>query len=194
MIPGMREIYSTLPKVRLTLKMKKSPAMQWGWFVREDYFENLTAIRNSGEETKDILSAFGLFLKDYNEPELRAGIALAGEVYNRIKYQREASRTGVNVKDRDAKDKFEAKVGARMYDVYAAREIPVFNRKTKGTIIYEPRIITEKRMDEFKEECRLSEYIKVFKFKDKHGRVSINFYAPSKFPAKQSYGGRQGWR
>ena len=198
MVPGMREIYSTLPKVRLALKMKKSPAIQWGWFAQADYLENLSNVKWRDGESNDIIRGFKLFFKDkdYSDDEILTGIALAGEKFNRIRYYREASRNGVNLKDRNAKDKFRELVLSRMYEVYAKREVPLFSRKTSGTIIYEPKIITEKRMMEFIEESRLSEFIKVFKFKDKHGRVSINFYAPSKYPHKpyQSTGRRGAWR
>jgi len=198
MIPGMREIYSTLPKVRLALKMKKSPAIQWGWFAQEDYLGNLSNVRWGDEASTDIIRGFKLFFKDkgHSDDEILTGIALAGEKFNRIRYYREASRNGVNLKDRNAKDKFNEKVRSHMQALYATREVPLFSRKTSGTIIYEPKIITEKRMMEFIEESRLSEFIKVFKFKDKHGRVSINFYAPSKYPAKpyQSTGRRGAWR
>ena len=198
MIPGMREIYSTLPKVRLALKMKKSPAIQWGWFAKADYLENLSNVKWRDGESNDIIRGFKLFFKDkgHSDDEILTGIALAGEKFNRIRYYREASRNGVNLKDRDVMNKFNAKVRLHMQALYAKREVPLFSRKTQGNVVYEPKIITEKRMMEFIEDSRLSEFIKVFKFKDKHGRVSINFYAPSKYPHKpyQSTGRRGAWR
>ena len=188
MVPGPGTIFSLLPKVQLALKMKRSPLLEY-WFYKKKIFkvDIITSLNNNKRNVgaypavNDFFEMYEILLdRKYTNKEIRKGIDFAADFSSYIQNKRERQKINDSTaQNRRRAIKFlENKISPKLYQVYAKREVPKFSIKTRGEIRYIEEIITEAKMPEYIN-GHSNYHISAFKFKDKNGRVSLNFYGYS---------------
>jgi hypothetical protein len=188
-VPGPSTIYNALPKVRLALKMKKSPLVDY-YFYNENKTpsrllynvinrinrENLRPIISGYANVMDLFEMLHIFLgKKYTLEEIVKGVAYAAYFGENLKDKRfEAKQVGGN-----SRQKFVNKhILPKIQKMFEDRKIPMFSNKTGGQLMWHNFIVEEKDIVTFKQ--RQSDHIiHVFKFKDANGKLTINFYGDS---------------
>jgi len=190
-VPGPQTIFKTLGKVQLALKMKKSPLLEYYFYKGErskfNILDNITdrSSSRSYPHVQDFYDLYEIFLeRKFTPEEIRKGVDFAVDFVSSIQSNRESLKEQrLTKKNRKSADRLFNKINDKIDEVYRKREIPKFSRKTGGTIIYLDKIIIENEMDTFINNH--SGYsISAFKFKDKNGMVSLNFYAPKPTPSR----------
>jgi len=190
-VPGPQTIFNTLGKVQLALKMKKSPLLEYYFYKGERSKLNILSNIANRRSTKsyphvqDFYDLYEIFLeRKFTPEEITKGVDFAADFASSINSDRQDLKTErLTKKNSKSADRLLNKIEEKIYDVYRKREIPKFSRKTSGNIIYRNKIIIENEINTFINNCSIYS-ISAFKFKDKNGMVSLNFYAPKPTPSR----------
>jgi hypothetical protein len=189
MVPGPQKMFSTFPKVRLALKMQKSPVENVWWFGNHNpqtVFRYAVPYgwQGSGNSHKEVFNAilkmFEIFFeRKHTQEEIIKGMQYAGEFGNYIKSRCERNQTKVERIAENKRMRFKEKVlKPKLREIFVKREIPKFSNRTGGHLVYMDEVINEK---DLKTVDFSNHSIAVFRFKDRNGRVSLNFYSQTQF-------------
>jgi len=189
MIPGPQRIFAVVPKVRMAAKMQKLSLNYY--FVHEgDFLGSLSMIAHHARpeahgrwpDCEKLINLFTIFLGTDKFPyeEVRQGIENAGDYIRDLRSKKQypnTSNAGQLVSDRYEQFKQNV-IYKKLREIFNRRQIPMFGHNTKGRLNYErvPGIIDESNLDSFLRNSVRHE-ITVFKFRDKNGRLSLNFHA-----------------
>lgn len=181
MIPGVEKIFNALPKVVLTAKVKKVDFNTLRWNIRQGDYRQILHYLDEQREGEIFLPIFRVFLKDYTDEEIIKGAMLAYQRSSNLKYDRTFNtpapkdrRIGVTV-PKSKVTKFKSKLNS----IKLSRQIPNFNNTTQGILAWHPVTFLEEK-NAFEDGRVLTSLptnkIHVFPFKDKNGKVFLNFY------------------
>ena len=194
-VPGPRTIFKTLGKVQLALKLKRSPLLEY-YFYNAETNKSRIILNISGSNlqsypaTDDFFETYSILLhRKYTKEEVAKGVEFAANFTLKIQSTRQdyqMTHRNTRKNKRRAANFLENKIIPKLEQVYTKREIPKFSNKTHSEVRYVQEIITEAQMPVFIND-HSAYYISAFKFKDKNGRVSLNFYGKSAFRTQRRY-------
>lgn len=187
MIPGPGTIFSLLPKVQLALKMKRSPLLEYWFYKKAIGMTKSTIIHNMSNNMyalqahpaiDDFFEMYSILSnRKYTKEEVAIGVKSTANFTSKIRSEREYRLIhGSTNKNKKRTAKFlENKILPKIKEVFEKREIPLFSRKTNGELRYNEKVITEAQMEVYAN-THSDYHISAFKFKDKNGRMSLNFF------------------